>query len=92
MQNMKDQIQDKEMYCDELQAKLNLMKDEKMVLTQSKDMLQKKLDDIYDNHILIDKVGGSSTASSAEKHQEEKKKEESEYENNITNEIRKLHF
>ena len=57
MQNMKDDIQDKELLIQEIEAKQNLLLDEKKIMMETKDMLQKKIDDIYDNNILIARDG-----------------------------------
>lgn len=87
MQNMKDDIQDKELLIQEIEAKQNLLLDEKKIMMETKDMLQKKIDDIYDNNILIARDGDKPH----QKVDDDSRKESKQMEN-IHEEIRKLHF
>ena len=85
---MKDDLKDKELQIEEYMAKMNLLKGENRIINESKDMLQKKIDHIYENNILINKEGKSSS----NKEEEEQSKEQSTFMNNIQEEVRKLHF
>ena len=76
---MKDGLKDKELQIEEYMAKMNLLKGENRILTESKDMLQKKIDHIYENNILINKEGKSAS----NKEEEEQSKEQSTFMNNI---------
>ena len=87
MQNMKDEIQDKELLIQEIEAKQNLLLDEKKIMMETKDMLQKKIDDIYDNNILIARDGDKPHQQIDDDARKETKQME-----NIHEEIRKLHF
>jgi hypothetical protein len=69
-------------------AKMNLLKGENRIINETKEMLQKKIDHIYENNILINKEGKSSS----NKEEEEQNKEQSAFMNNIQEEVRKLHF
>ena len=51
-------MKDKDDLCDELRSKLNLYNDENNVLKRDREEKQKKIDDILDNFILIEKVDG----------------------------------
>jgi hypothetical protein len=42
-------------------AKMNLLKGENRIINETKEMLQKKIDHIYENNILINKEGKSSS-------------------------------
>ena len=85
---MKDDLKDKELQIEEYMAKMNLLKGENRIINESKDMLQKKIDHIYESNILINKEGKSSS----NKEEEEQNKEQSTFMNNIQEEVRKLHF
>jgi hypothetical protein len=52
-------------------AKMNLLKGENRIITEAKEMLQKKIDHILENNILINKEGKSA----ANKEEEEQNKE-----------------
>ena len=86
--SMKDDLKDKELNIEEYMAKMNLLKGENRIVSESKEMLQKKIDHIYENNILINKEGKSSS----NKEEEEQNKEQSTFMNNIQEEVRKLHF
>jgi hypothetical protein len=60
-------------------AKMNLLKGENRIITETKEMLQKKIDHIYENNILINKEGKSSS----NKEEEEQNKEQSAFNDNI---------
>ena len=86
--SMKDDLKDKELNIEEYMAKMNLLKGENRIVSESKEMLQKKIDHIYENNILINKEGKSTS----NKEEEEQNKEQSTFMNNIQEEVRKLHF
>lgn len=67
---------------------MNLLKGENRIINETKEMLQKKIDHIYENNILINKEGKSSS----NKEEEEQNKEQSAFMNNVQEEVRKLHF
>ena len=67
---------------------MNLLKGENRIINETKEMLQKKIDHIYENNILINKEGKSSS----NKEEELQNKEQSAFMNNVQEEVRKLHF
>ena len=58
MQSMKDELQDKELQIEEYGAKVNLLKDENRIMREGTEVMQRKIDHIYEHHILIAKEGG----------------------------------
>ena len=86
--SLREDLKDKELNIEEFLAKMNLLKGENRIVSESKEMLQKKIDHIYENNILINKEGKSSS----NKEEEEQNKEQSTFMNNIQEEVRKLHF
>lgn len=85
---MRDELKDKDLQIEEYMAKMDLLKGTNRIMTEQKDMLQKKIDHIYENNILINKEGKSTS----NKEEEEQNKEQSAFMNNVQEEVRKLHF
>ena len=56
-QQMRDELEDKQILIDELESKQNLVKDQMKIQKEGNDMLQKKIDQLYNNNILIPKEG-----------------------------------
>ena len=86
MKAMKMKLDDKEDQIQELLTSKNIIEDEKKFLTESKDILQKKIDDMYDNYIFIAKDGDSTDESS-----ESSARGNSDQASGIYGEIRNLH-
>jgi hypothetical protein len=55
METMNDEIEDKKLLVQEQEAKINLLKDENTILKEGQENMNKRLEDIYENHILIAK-------------------------------------
>ena len=87
MQSMKDELQDKELQIEEYAAKANLLKDENRIMREGTEVMQRKIDHIYEHHILIAKEGGGQNQAEENEH-----KEQSAFMKNIQEEVRKLHF
>jgi len=62
MQQLKDTIKDKDLQIQENEDKLTLLRDENKIMNEGKEFLQRKLDHIYENNILINKEGGKGGA------------------------------
>ena len=82
-------MQDKDLLIEEHLDKLNLLTNENNILKQSQHMLQVKLDHIYENNILIAKEGKENQE---DKEKEAERKDKNDFVDNVTDEIRKLHF
>ena len=63
MQSMKDELQDKDLQIQEYAAKMNLLKDENKIMREGTEIMQRKIDNIYENHILIAKEGGGASGN-----------------------------
>ena len=57
-------------------------------MTEGKDAVQRKIDNIYDNHILIAKEGGGAMNSQGKQDMDE----QNIFMSNIQEEVRKLHL
>lgn len=53
---MKDDIEEKKLLLEEQMAKIGLLTDENKMLKENLEQNQRKFEDIYDNHILINKA------------------------------------
>lgn len=56
-QILREELEDKQILIDELESKQNLTKDQLKIQKEANDMLQKKLEHIYNNNIMIPKEG-----------------------------------
>jgi hypothetical protein len=77
---MKDQLEDQVLVIQEQEAKMNLLRDETKILKDNQENMQRKFDDIYENHILIAKQGESKNMYH---HEEEEQKSENRAIKNI---------
>lgn len=89
METMNDQLEDKNLLIQEHEAKISLLKDENKILKESQENMNKRLEDIYENHILIAKYDHQRNTNLQE---EEEQKAEYKAMNNIQDEVRKLHI
>ena len=87
VQALREECEDKQILIDELESKQNLVKDQMKIHKEANDMLQKKIDQLYNNNILIPKEGKDSEAQ--EKDDQNQKRE---FMDNIQEEVRKLHY
>ena len=62
VQALREECEDKQILIDELESKQNLVKDQMKIHKEANDMLQKKIDQLYNNNILIPKEGKDSDA------------------------------
>ena len=87
MQSMKDDLADKDLQIEEYAGKMACLTDENKILREGADVRQRKIDHIYEHHILIPKEGGGQN-----QHEESEHREQSAFMKNIQEEVRKLHF
>lgn len=80
METMNDQLEDKNLLIQETEAKISLLKDENKILKESQENMNKRLEDIYENHILIAKYDHQRNTNLQE---EEDQKAEYKAMNNI---------
>ena len=66
---MKDNLQDKDLKIEEVEAKMNLLQQENHIAKESKEVMQRKIDHLYDNNILIAREGGSQTTNKEDENQ-----------------------
>ena len=62
VQALREECEDKQILIDELESKQTLVKDQMKIHKEANDMLQKKIDQLYNNNILIPKEGKDSDA------------------------------
>ena len=86
-QQLREECEDKQILIDELESKQNLVRDQMKIQKEANDMLQKKIDQIYNHNILIPKEGKDNEAQ-----ERDDKNQKQEFMNNIQEEVRKLHY
>jgi len=65
---MQDELEDKDLKIEELEAKMNLLDQDNKNYQRIKEVMQMKINHIYDSNILIPKEGGDdSGANQADK-------------------------
>jgi hypothetical protein len=71
---------------------MNLLKDEQELMKKGTDMMQRKIDNIYENNILIPKESNGNPNSRTNVEEGNEHREQSAFMNNMQEEVRRLHY
>jgi len=91
MQAMKEDMKDRDLQIEEYAAKMACLTDENKIMREGTEVMQRKIDHIYEHHILIPKEGGGQSQRD-DIHCESEHREQAAFMKNIQEEVRKLHF